>query len=157
MQLTLKNGKNVRKTSNKDVKAGKLPTDGIFLADNVMRLNMVDRADISGVLDQIRSMQSEIHQASRVAPSVKPSAEVDAAKAADAPDFSEMLKAAIDKVNEVQQSSSSLQKSYLQGDPNVDITDVMIASQKSGVAFDAMVQVRNKLVDSYRDVMNMPI
>ena len=39
----------------------------------------------------------------------------------------------------------------------VDITDVMIASQKAGVAFEAMVQVRNKLVEAYRDVMNMPI
>lgn len=118
---------------------------------------MVDRADISGVLDQIRSMQSEIHQASRVAPSVKPSAEVNAAKAADAPDFSEMLKAAIDKVNETQKTASALRESYEMGDPDVDITQVMIASQKSTVAFEAMSQVRNKLVSAYQEIMRMPV
>lgn len=73
------------------------------------------------------------------------------------PKFSELMSQAVDKVNDVQHASGALQKAYLQGDPNVDITDVMIASQKSGVAFDAMLQVRNKLVDAYRDVMNMPI
>ena len=71
--------------------------------------------------------------------------------------FSEVMEQAVNKVNEVQQASSSISKSYLQGDPNVDVTDVMIASQKASVAFDSMVQVRNKLVEAYRDVMNMPM
>lgn len=118
---------------------------------------MVDRADISGVLDQIRSMQSEVHQASRVAPSVKPAGEADGVKAADAPDFSEMLKAAIDKVNETQKTASALRESYEMGDPEVDITQVMIASQKSTVAFEAMSQVRNKLVSAYQEIMRMPV
>lgn len=120
---------------------------------------MVDRADISGVLDQIRSMQSEIHQASRVAPSAN-SANVTAingAKAADAPDFSEMLKAAIDKVNETQKTASALRESYEMGNPEVEITQVMIASQKSTVAFEAMSQVRNKLVSAYQEIMRMPL
>ncbi|HMY40869.1 MAG TPA: flagellar hook-basal body complex protein FliE, partial [Marinagarivorans sp.] len=39
----------------------------------------------------------------------------------------------------------------------VDISDVMIASQKASVAFSAMTQVRNKLVDAYKDIMNMPV
>ena len=71
--------------------------------------------------------------------------------------FNQVMEQAVNKVNEVQQASSAISESYLKGDPNVDVTDVMIASQKAGVAFDAMVQVRNKLVDAYRDVMNMPI
>jgi len=71
--------------------------------------------------------------------------------------FTEIMGQAVGKVNEVQQASAATTKGYLQGDPNIDVTEVMIASQKAGVAFDAMVQVRNKLVDAYRDVMNMPI
>ena len=73
------------------------------------------------------------------------------------PDFSEMLSTALDKVNDVQHNSSALRSAFERGDPSVDITQVMIASQKSSVAFEAVKQVRNKLIDAYRDVMNMPI
>ena len=118
---------------------------------------MVDRADISGVLDQIRSMQSEIHQASRVAPAVKPVDKIEGVQPVAAPDFSEMLKAAIDKVNETQKTANALRESYEMGDPEVDITQVMIASQKSTVAFEAMSQVRNKLVSAYQEIMRMPV
>jgi len=71
--------------------------------------------------------------------------------------FGQIMEQAVGKVNEVQQASSVLRNSYLEGDPNVDVTDVMIASQKASVAFESMLQVRNKLVEAYRDVMNMPI
>ena len=43
------------------------------------------------------------------------------------------------------------------GDPNVGITEVMIASQKSSVAFGAMVEVRNKLLEAYKEVMRMQV
>ena len=64
---------------------------------------------------------------------------------------------AINKVNDVQQASSRAAQGYIKGDPNIDISQVMIASQKSSVAFQAATQVRNKLVEAYKDVMNMPI
>ncbi len=80
-----------------------------------------------------------------------------AAPAKDVPSFGQVLEQAVDKVNGIQKNSAALSKAYEQGDPNVDISDVMVASQKAGVAFQATLQVRNKLVDAYRDVMNMPI
>ncbi len=43
------------------------------------------------------------------------------------------------------------------GDQDVSLAEVMIASQKASVSFQAMLQVRNKLVDAYKDVMNMPM
>ncbi|MGZ5030965.1 MAG: flagellar hook-basal body complex protein FliE, partial [Methylobacter sp.] len=43
------------------------------------------------------------------------------------------------------------------GDTNVSLAEVMVASQKASVSFQAMLQVRNKLVEAYKDVMNMPI
>ena len=64
---------------------------------------------------------------------------------------------AVNKVNEVQHATGDVHKAYLRGDPNVDVTQVMIASQKSGVAFDALLQARNKVIESYRDIMNMPL
>ena len=121
---------------------------------------MVDRADISSVLDQIRSMQSELNQTSRATPNVRVGAAQGVDKvneASEAPDFAEMLKNAIDKVNETQKTANALRESYEMGDPEVDITQVMIASQKSTVAFEAMTQVRNKLVSAYQEIMRMPV
>lgn len=40
---------------------------------------------------------------------------------------------------------------------NVSLSDVMIARNKASVAFDATIQVRNKLVDAYKELMNMPV
>ena len=73
------------------------------------------------------------------------------------PSFGDLMTQAINNVNDVQQKSSSMADAYEKGVAGVDITDVMIASQKASVSFQAMVQVRNKLVDAYKDVMNMPI
>jgi flagellar hook-basal body complex protein FliE len=73
------------------------------------------------------------------------------------PRFQDVFTQAINKVNTIQQASANTANAYLRGDPNVDVTDVMIASQKSTVAFQAMTQVRNKLVEAYKDIMNMPI
>ncbi|MDY6920638.1 MAG: flagellar hook-basal body complex protein FliE [Pseudomonadota bacterium] len=72
------------------------------------------------------------------------------------PQFSSMFKDALDQVAELQSQAGNLQEAYVRGD-NVDITRVMVASQKSSIAFQAVVQVRNKLVESYKDIMNMPV
>jgi flagellar hook-basal body complex protein FliE len=72
-------------------------------------------------------------------------------------DFGAMLKQSIDSVNETQQTSGKLSKAFEMGESDVSLAEVMIASQKASVSFQAMLQVRNKLVDAYKDVMNMPI
>lgn len=71
--------------------------------------------------------------------------------------FAAMLKESIDSVNETQKTSGKLSKSFEMGQPDVSLAEVMIASQKASVSFQAMLQVRNKLVDAYKDVMNMPM
>ncbi|MET1078193.1 MAG: flagellar hook-basal body complex protein FliE [Pseudomonas sp.] len=74
-----------------------------------------------------------------------------------APSFSDMLGQAVGKVNEVQQTSSQLATAFEVGTSGVDLSDVMIASQKASVSFQAMTQVRNKLVQAYQDIMQMPV
>ena len=76
---------------------------------------------------------------------------------AGAPSFSEMLSQAVDKVNETQQASTAMANAFEVGQSGVDLTDVMIASQKASVSFQAMTQVRNKLVQAYQDIMQMPV
>lgn len=99
--------------------------------------------NVNQVLAQMRSMSIEA--------SSKPQ-EVEGSS-----DFSSMLKESIDSVNHVQKNSAALSKSFEMGDQDVSLAEVMIASQKASVSFQAMLQVRNKLVDAYKEVMNMPM
>lgn len=72
-------------------------------------------------------------------------------------DFSELLKQSVDKVNEAKMESKNLQDAFQAGDPNVQVSEVMVAMQKSNVSFQAMLQVRNKLVSAYQEIMNMQV
>ncbi len=74
-----------------------------------------------------------------------------------AADFSALFAKAINNVNGLQQASSDLAVRFDRGDEGVSLSDVMIARNKSSVAFDATIQVRNKLVDAYKALMNMPV
>ena len=71
--------------------------------------------------------------------------------------FQQTLSHAIDKVSRTQATSSELQQAFELGDPRADLARVMVAMQESQVAFRATVEVRNRLVQAYQDVMNMPI
>lgn len=71
--------------------------------------------------------------------------------------FADMLGQAINKVSETQQASNQLANAFEMGKGNVDLTDVMISSQKASVSFQALTQVRNKLVQAYQDIMQMPV
>ena len=74
-----------------------------------------------------------------------------------APGFGQTLANAIDKVSQTQANAGSLQQAFELGDPRADLARVMVAMQQSQVAFRATVEVRNRLVQAYQDVMNMPI
>ncbi|MGH8380237.1 flagellar hook-basal body complex protein FliE [Pseudomonas sp.] len=83
-------------------------------------------------------------------------------KAAAAPElgssnFADMLGQAINKVSDTQQASTQLANAFEIGKSGVDLTDVMIASQKASVSFQALTQVRNKVVQAYQDIMQMPV
>lgn len=72
-------------------------------------------------------------------------------------DFGNMLTQAINNVNGLQKTSSDLQTRFDRGDEGISLSDVMIARNKSSVAFEATIQVRNKLVEAYKELMNMPV
>jgi len=71
--------------------------------------------------------------------------------------FADMLGQAVNKVSDTQQASTQLANAFEIGKSGVDLTDVMIASQKASVSFQALTQVRNKLVQAYQDIMQMPV
>lgn len=71
--------------------------------------------------------------------------------------FSALLSSAINNVNGLQSASNDLATRFDQGDRNISLSDVMISRNKSSVAFDATIQIRNKLVEAYKELMNMPV
>ncbi len=71
--------------------------------------------------------------------------------------FGEMFQQAINSVNSTQQQASALATAFETGDPKVSLAQVMVASQKASVSSQALTQVRNRLVDAYKDIMNMPV
>jgi flagellar hook-basal body complex protein FliE len=72
-------------------------------------------------------------------------------------DFASLLKQSIDSVNNTQQTAGKMAEAFETGESKTSLAEVMVASQKASVSFQAMLQVRNKLVDAYKDVMNMPM
>lgn len=71
--------------------------------------------------------------------------------------FSELMENSINNVNDQQMKAGELAKSFEMNDPNVPLSTVMIEMQKARVSFEALKQVRNQLVDAYKQVMNMPL
>lgn len=112
----------------------------------------MDRIDSSRLLLELRAMAAEAQRASLSSPGaaagVTPGAPLD---------FGQVLKASIDRVNDMQSTASTLATAFEQGQPGVDITRVMLEAQKASLAFRAMSEVRNKLVNAYQEVMNMPV
>ncbi len=72
-------------------------------------------------------------------------------------DFGSILKQAINDVNEKQHVASNMKAAFEGGDKTMNLAEVMVASQKADVSFKGLLQVRNKLVEAYKDVMNMPM
>lgn len=124
---------------------------------------MTDRVDISRLLGDMRAMKAQTQAFQRpqgvgdVPNGMRSLGALPVEGTTKVPSFGDLMTQAVKKVNDVQKTSSAMAEAYERGVAGVDITDVMIASQKSSVAFQATVQVRNKLIDAYRDVMNMPI
>ena len=81
----------------------------------------------------------------------------DAGGAGAAPgSFGDALKTALDQVNDMQSKSSEISAAYEKGE-TTDIAAVMLARQKASIGFEATLQVRNKLLSAYKDIMSMPV
>jgi flagellar hook-basal body complex protein FliE len=71
--------------------------------------------------------------------------------------FADLLQQSISSVNDFQQSAGKIAEAFETGASNIRLADVMVATQKANVSFQATLQIRNKLVEAYKDVMNMPM
>jgi flagellar hook-basal body complex protein FliE len=100
--------------------------------------------EINKVLSQMRSLSSEIQgQPQGQAPSPV--------------NFGDLLRQSIESVNEQQSVATDLVTKFESGARDVSVAEVMISMQKASLSFQAMNEVRNRLVEAYQQVMNMPI
>ena len=74
----------------------------------------------------------------------------------DQPTFFKSVQNALDSVNDVQNHAKDLSEAYDRGE-EVPLTDVVLQMQKSSLAFEATLQVRNKVMKAYEEIMNMPV
>lgn len=105
---------------------------------------------------QIGSINAQIAQAvSGIKAPAAPSATPVAGEGGS--DFMSSLNSALKSVSRNQNTSSELQRQFQLENPNVSLEQTMIAMNQSSLSFQAAVQVRNKLVQAYEQVMNMPV
>ena len=119
-----------------------------------MNIGGIDSGRIEAMMAQLKAAAS------------KPVADVAAPAAAGAAgavapatkvDFSDALKASLDQVSAADAKANAQGQAFAMGDDKVSLSDVMISMQKANIGFQATVQVRNKLVAAYHEIMNMQI
>ncbi|OON61042.1 flagellar hook-basal body complex protein FliE [Massilia sp. KIM] len=110
----------------------------------------IDSSRIQAMMEQLKAAAAK-----PAAPSLAPAGlgEKPVAKL----DFADALHSTLQEVSNKSQVAADLGKRFAMGDDTVSLSDTMIAMQKSSIAFQATVQVRNKLVSAYHDIMNMQV
>ena len=117
-----------------------------------MSVGMIDTSRIEAMVAQLRAAGA---RATPAGPSSIGDNPLQTQPAAGAVDFQSALKSSLEQVNQVQLQSRQLAERFALGDSNVSLSDAMISLQKSSIAFQQTVQVRNKLVSAYQEIMNM--
>jgi flagellar hook-basal body complex protein FliE len=113
---------------------------------------MIDRissANVQSMLEVLRSYQSQA--AGGAGATTEP-----AATKVGQPTFFDSVKNALDGVNNAQQKSTAMTDAFDRGE-EVPLTEVVLSMQKSSLAFEATLQVRNKVMKAYEEIMNMPV
>ncbi len=105
----------------------------------------MDTSAIDNLLGQLRAAAASGSQPGR------------AAVAPAGTDFAALLKNSLDRINGSQVDATRLAREFELGAPNASLNDVMISMQRANLSFQQMVQVRNRLVSAYRDIMNMQV
>lgn len=109
----------------------------------------MSQIDINSLLSQMRTLSAQLQPGAAVPPSIGN------AKPADS--FGNVLKQSIADIAQSQDKAQQMTAAFDRGDPNTNLPQVMLAVEKAQLSFQAMSQVRNKLVSAYTDIMNMPV
>jgi len=104
------------------------------------------------------TLQQKIENAPVLGPGQSPVEKNDAVEPKDnISAFANMLHEAFENVNTLQNDAANKQTRFDLGDRKVSLSDVMLASQKASLSFDATIQIRNKMIEAYRTISQMQI
>ena len=103
-------------------------------------------------------MSNTVGQLTRVVPGLIEKAQKDKAldQSVNKAEFTELFNNLINSVNDLQFDAGKAQELLATGDA-ADLHQVMIAAEEAGIAMDLMLEIRNKLVDAYKTLMQMPM
>ncbi|RDI97729.1 flagellar hook-basal body complex protein FliE [Dyella solisilvae] len=107
----------------------------------------MSQIDVNNLLSQMRQLSSQ----------VKPAEQSFTAAAPAQTDFSNLLKQSIASVADAQTQAGQLAAGFERGDAGADLGHTMVAINKADLSLNTLTQVRNKLVDAYNNIMNMPV
>lgn len=100
-------------------------------------------------------MQQLVTQMRALAAQASAPPQLDTPAAPAGADFASSLKSALGAVDQQVQSAETMQAQFSSGRSDLSLSDVMLATQKANLSFQAALQVRNKLVTAYQDIMNI--
>jgi flagellar hook-basal body complex protein FliE len=110
-----------------------------------------------GGVDRVMQLRAQILERNQALAKAATAPSPAAPAAATGPaSFGDTLDQALKSVNAGQQEASKLSEAYERGE-TVDIAKVMLARQQASVGFEATLQVRNKILSAYKDIMSMPV
>jgi len=106
------------------------------------------------------SVSESILKVQRLVPGLvertEPKTAVSLPAAVDQPKFSDMVTDLLQSVNGVQNEAAAIQQAYLAGE-EVELHQMMIKAEEAGISMDLLLEIRNRLVDAYNDLMRMPL
>ncbi len=114
-----------------------------------MSIGAIDTGRIEAMVAQLKAAAARANPANE-----NP---LQAKQATGAVDFQSALKSSLDQVNSMQQTAQLTAQRFETGDTTVSLSDAMISLQKSSIALQQTVQVRNKLVSAYQEIMSMGV
>ena len=107
-------------------------------------------------VDRVMALRAQILEKNAALSRANASAGAAAPTGTPAASFGDTMASALRDVNAGQQQASQLSEAYDRGE-TVDIAKVMLARQQASVGFEATLQVRNKILSAYKDIMSMPV
>ena len=122
-----------------------------------MSVGGINTSQIDSMLSMLRNMSAQASPAASIANAVAPTADAGAGTGTAKVSFADALKNSLSEVNSIQQKAQTMGDQFASGNDNISISDVMIATQKANISLQTTVQVRNKMVAAYTDIMNMQI
>ena len=119
-------------------------------------IDRISQSNIQSMLETLRAYQTQATGTVADGNPVSSSSDVAGNSKVGQPTFFESVKSALDRVNDAEVKSDAMSEAYDRGE-DVPLTDVVLSMQKASLSFEATLQVRNKVMKAYDDIMNMPV